>query len=172
MNSIWLFVTALPDRWYARRQARKTLSTPAAQAVRPPWLGDPRRCVTADCLLLGLAIATAAVCLVGTTGPARPLLVLASACLVPGAAALTRLPVKDHLEALVLAVSLGFSIEIVGALAMVWTGWWHPVGWALVVLITACIVLALDLRRNVATMRAYPGANRPPDSTHMPTTAQ
>lgn len=169
MNSIWLIITALPDRWHERRQAKRA---PSPAADRPPWLGDPRRCITADCLLLVLAIATAAVCLSGASGPGRPLLVLASACLVPGAAVLTLLPVKEHLEALALAVTLGISIETAGALAMVWTGWWHPVGWAVALGVTACLILALDLRRNVATVKGYPETSGRPDSAHMPTIGQ
>ncbi|HEV2973940.1 MAG TPA: hypothetical protein VGX69_02960 [Solirubrobacteraceae bacterium] len=119
---------------------------------RPRWLGDPRRCVTADCLLLALAAATVAVCLLDAHGAVRLLLVFAAACVIPGGAVLTRLPVEDVLEAFGLAVGLGFAIETVGALAMVWTGWWHPFGWAIVVGVGACATLVLDLRRNLATV--------------------
>jgi hypothetical protein len=115
-------------------------------------LGDPRRCVTADCLLLALAAATVAVCLLDAHGAVRLLLVFAAACVIPGGAVLTRLPVEDVLEAFGLAVGLGFAIETVGALAMVWTGWWHPFGWAIVVGVGACATLVLDLRRNLATV--------------------
>src|SRR6202042_804663 len=110
-----------------------------------------RRCVTADCLLLILAAATVAVCLVNTNSMVRPLLVLVAACLVPGGAILTRLPVEDLLEALALAVCLGFSIEAAGALAMVWTGWWHPFGWAIALVAAAGVMFVLDLRRIVVT---------------------
>jgi hypothetical protein len=117
------------------------------------WLGDPRRCVTADCALLVLALATVAVCLLSAHGPARLLLVLAGACLIPGGALLTRLPMEDVLEAVGLAVGLGFSIEAAGALVMVWTGWWHPYGWAIALVGAACVMFVLDLRRNLATVR-------------------
>ena len=130
-----------------------TGSSPVAvYGVQPRWLGDPRRCVTADCLLLVLAAAAVAVCLAGTHSIARLLLVLAAACLIPGGALLTRLPVEDELEALGLAVSLSFCIEAVGTLAMIWTGWWHPFGWALALVIAACVMLVLDLRRIVAAV--------------------
>lgn len=115
------------------------------------WLGDTRRCVAADCLLLSLAAATVAVCLLGTHSIARLLLVLAAACLVPGGALLTRLPVEDPLEAFGLAVGLGFTIEAIGTLAMIWTGWWHPLGWAIVLVSAACVMFLLDLRRIVVT---------------------
>jgi uncharacterized membrane protein len=135
-----------------QRQA-STGSPPLAADVQPCWLGDPRRCVTADCLLLVLAAATITVCVLDTHSITRLLLVLAAACLIPGSALLTRLPVEDVLEAFGLAVGLGFTIEAVGALAMVWTGWWHPFGWALALVTAACVVLVLDLRRNVVTVR-------------------
>jgi uncharacterized membrane protein len=117
------------------------------------WLGDPRRCVAADCLLLSLAAATIAVCLLAPDSIARLLLVLAAACLVPGSALLTRLPVEDPLEAFGLAVGLGFTIEAIGTLAMVWTGWWHPLEWAIVLVTAACGMFLLDLRRVAVTSR-------------------
>lgn len=115
------------------------------------WLGDPHRCATADCALLALAAITAAACLTGGAGVARPLLVALAACLIPGAALLTRLPAQDPLEALALMVTASLCIEAIGALVMIWTGWWHPVGWALILTAGAGAAFALDLRR-LATM--------------------
>jgi hypothetical protein len=123
------------------------------ERARPCWLGEPRRSALVDCLLLLLAVATVAICLADAHGVARLLLVLASACLLPGGALLTRLPMADPLEALGLAVAVGFCIEAAGALAMIWTGWWHPFGWALALVIAACAMFALDLRRSVAMVR-------------------
>jgi uncharacterized membrane protein len=127
-----------------------------ARTANPPrtaWLGDPRRSATADALLLVLAAATVAVCLLQSHGAARLLLVLAATCLIPGGALLTHLSVEDELEAFGLAVGLGITIEAFGALAMVWTGWWHPFGWAILLGALACAVLVVDLRRNIATVR-------------------
>lgn len=170
-SNIRLIITFLPDRWRARTQTQAKQTLPAAAismdsafasstdspittySAPSRWLGDPRRCVTADCLLLILAAATVAVCLVNTNNMVRPLLVLAAVCLVPGGAILTRLPVEDLLEALALAVCLGFSIEAAGALAMVWTGWWHPYGWAIALVTAAGVMFVLDLRRIVVTVR-------------------
>jgi hypothetical protein len=122
-------------------------------AVSARWLGSPRYCVIADCALLALAVAAVAVCLLSAHGAARLLLVLLGACLLPGGALLTRLPMEDALEAVALAVGVGFSIEAAGALMMVWTGWWHPYGWGLVLLGAACAMFVLDLRRNLAIVR-------------------
>ncbi|HEY5287846.1 MAG TPA: hypothetical protein VIJ50_12140 [Solirubrobacteraceae bacterium] len=120
---------------------------------RAGWLGDPRRCAGADAALLVLAAATVAVCLLQSHGAARLLLVLAAACLIPGGALLTRLPVEDALEAFGLAVGFGFTIEAFGALAMVWTSWWHPFGWAIILGAISCAVLTVDLRRNLVMVR-------------------
>lgn len=130
-----------------------TDSQVATHESRTGWLGDPRRCAIADGLLLVLAAATVAVCLLQSHGAARLLLVLAAACLIPGSALLTRLPVEDVVEACGLAIGLGFAIETAGALVMVWTGWWHPFGWAIVLGAVACAVLAIDLRHNLSISR-------------------
>jgi hypothetical protein len=175
-SSIWLTITFLPDRWRTRKQPEQPSPASAISMdgvsgrlagsatsmgskqvtvydAQPRWLGDPRRCFIADCLLLILAAVTVAVCLVDTHSIARLLLVLVAACLIPGSALLTRLPGEDVLEALGLAVGLGFCIEAAGALAMVWTGWWHPFGWALALVTAACVMFFLDLRRIVVPVR-------------------
>jgi hypothetical protein len=121
---------------------------------REGWPGGPRACLAADCALLVLGVATAALVATGTASAARVLLVLASACLIPGGALLTRLPVEDPLEALGVAIALGLTIEAAGALGMVWTGWWHPLGWGVVLLSLAGVLLVLDLRRGVSALRA------------------
>ncbi len=130
-----------------------TDSPAATSESRRGWLGDPRRCATADGLLLVLAAATVAVCLLQSHGAARLLLLLAAACLIPGGALLTRLPVEDVVEACGLAIGLGFAIETAGALVMVWTGWWHPFGWAIVLGAVSCAVLAIDLQHNLSVSR-------------------
>jgi hypothetical protein len=119
----------------------------APRGAHSGWLGDARSCAIGDLLLLALAGTTVAVCMAGPNGPLRLLLVLATACLVPGGALLTRLPAQDALTALGLAVGLGLCIETVGALAMIWTGVWHPVGAAGVLLTLTCAMLAADLLR-------------------------
>ncbi len=116
------------------------------------WPGESRKRAAADCLLLMLAFLTVVVCLSNVTNTGRPLLVLAATCLVPGGAVLTRLPTGDALEALGLAVGLSFCIETAGALAMVWTGWWHPFALATGLILVACVMLSLDLRRVVVTI--------------------
>jgi hypothetical protein len=86
--------------------------------------------------------------------------VLLAACLLPGAALLTRLSAEDAIERCALAISLGLCLEAAGALAMVWSGWWHPFLWASALLAGACLVLALDLARNLRAVEPGRGGHR------------
>lgn len=103
--------------------------------------------IRTDCSLLALGAAAVALSLLDVHGAARLLLVLAAACLVPGGALLTRLAVADAVEAVALAVALGFTVEAAGALAMAWSGWWHPFAYALALVGAASVLIVLDLRR-------------------------
>jgi uncharacterized membrane protein len=121
------------------------------------WMGERRRCAIADCVLLVLALVAVGVSALGGHGIVRLLVVLAATCVLPGSALLTRLPGADVLEVLSLAVGLSFTIGAACGLAMVWTGWWHPYGCALALAAGACVMLALDLRRNVDGLVAPEG---------------
>ena len=116
-------------------------------------MGQERLSAGVDCALLVLAVAESAVSVAKPHGVARLLLVLAAACLIPGSALLTRLAVEDLFEAVVIALGLGFCLEAAGATVMVWTGWWHPLAWALVLLVGSACVLLLDVRRIVVATR-------------------
>lgn len=175
-SGVWMLIAILTGRRRGRMVHEQPAPTPpiaidpvSAHSARPSepasspqtivvdssqrWLGDQRRCINADCVLLLLAAATVASLLLDAPSPIRLLLLLAAACLIPGSALLTLLPVEDPFEAFALAVGFGFTLETVGALAMVWTGWWHPYGWTIVLGALACVMLTLDLRRNLALIR-------------------
>jgi hypothetical protein len=94
--------------------------------------------------LHALATASIAVCVAGANGAFRLVLVFVTATLLPGAALLTRLGFDDALERCALAVGLSLGIEAAGSLAMVWTGWWHPEGWALVLVLCSCVLVGVD----------------------------
>jgi len=138
----------------APSSTQSVAATAPAQEEARGWLGDPRRSLVGDCSLLTLAIITVVVSVLATTSAAQLLLVLAAACLIPGAAVLTRLSVDDLLEGFTLAVALSFCIEAAGALAMAWASWWHPFVWAIVLVSLACVILLLDVRRMLVTLRA------------------
>jgi hypothetical protein len=136
----------------ARRasSAQAEPAEPAGGAARcGVWTGDLGRRTAIDCLLLALAATAIAVSVLGAGGTAPLLLVLGATCLVPGGALLTRLPADDLLSAFSLAVGLSFCIEATGALVMIWTGWWHPVGFSFAIVALASAMLVLDLRRSL-----------------------
>jgi hypothetical protein len=121
------------------------------------WVGSRKTCVLVDGLLLGLTATTVLSWAIGTHSPARIVLVLLTACLVPGAAVLTRLSVSDPLEGAALAVGIGLTLEAIGTLGMIWTGFWRPGGWASVLVAAASLVIGLDLRRNARSSGAAAG---------------
>lgn len=78
----------------------------------------------------------------------RPPIVLASALLVPGAAVLTRLEIEDPVVGGALAIALSIAIDVLGSLALVWTGWWHPGVLAVTLGAGATVLLVDDMRRS------------------------
>jgi hypothetical protein len=122
---------------------------PSDSAQEPMW-ADARARVAFDCLLIALVPATIAVSLLQAHGTARVLLALAAACLLPGGALLTRLSSDDPLSAFALAVALSLCVETIGALFMIWTGWWHPLGFSALIAGLSCLLLALDIRRSLS----------------------
>jgi hypothetical protein len=129
--------------------------SPARSAGAPSsWIDSPRTRLLCDGLLLALGAVTLAACLGRVNPTLRLLLILASACVLPGSALVARLGASDVLEAFVIAVTLGFCVQALGALAMAFTGWWHPFGWGLALLIGSSAILAWDLRRSLRSLRA------------------
>jgi uncharacterized membrane protein len=143
-NRIWLALTYLPDR-------RADSATPPSSQLF--WLGNPARAAVADLLLLLLAFAAVAVCIFTSGSHAGLVLVLMAGCLLPGSAFLTRLQVDNPVEGLGLAVTLSFSFEALGGLAMVWSGWWHPYVWSLALLTIALMLIAVDLSSALRALR-------------------
>jgi hypothetical protein len=115
-----------------------------------------RRRVLADCLLLALGAGALAASLAGGHSAGRLLLDLCAFCLLPGGAVLTRLECDGLVAAAALAVAISFCVEGAGALVMVWSGWWHPFGFALVLLLAAEAALAADLRQRLRARGATP----------------
>jgi hypothetical protein len=100
-------------------------------------------------MLLGLGCLAVTLCLLNASAPLRALGLLVAACLVPGGAMLTFLQVDGVTSLLAIAVSLSLSVEIAGSLAMVWTHWWHPIGFAVLIGTLAAILLIVDVALNV-----------------------
>jgi len=116
----------------------------------------PRRGVW-DCALLALAALAAASVAVHAPGAVRVTAVLVAACLLPGGALLTLLPGGEAPQTLGYAVGLGLAVETLGALAMIWSGFWHPVAWSILLGGAASCLLATDLRRQLTATSTRAG---------------
>ncbi len=110
----------------------------------PPPAGEDSHRLLIDAALL-LLIAGGAAAIAGAFGGARPFVVFVAACLVPGGALLTRLRVGDPAAAVGLAIGLSLGVEIVGSLALVWSGFWHPVLLAAVLGVGSTALIGSDL---------------------------
>jgi uncharacterized membrane protein len=98
----------------------------------------------ANLALAALALVDAA-CLANLFMPAgavRTIVTLLAALVLPGCAVLTHLPAVDLAQGAALMVGLSLTIEVAATLVMVWSGWWHPVEAATIMLDTVAIVLA------------------------------
>jgi hypothetical protein len=86
-------------------------------------------------------------------GAGRTIVTLLAALIVPGAAVMTRLPIADVSQGAALIVGMSLTIEVSATLVMVWSGWWHPVAAAIIIIGAAAIVLVIDWGRCVTGSR-------------------
>jgi hypothetical protein len=100
-----------------------------------------------DIALLALAGFAVLAVVIDLQGPARYFVVLPAALLLPGAAFVRFLNPAGLTAFLGLAVVLSLAIETVGAMILVWFGWWHPLVLGLVVATISSAVLVWDIRK-------------------------
>ena len=79
--------------------------------------------------------------------PVAAVLILTAAVALPGAAITLRLKWGDTVTAIAITVALGLAIDIFAALAMVWSGWWHPMAAAAIVGAVSALTLVCAVRR-------------------------
>jgi hypothetical protein len=116
-------------------------------------LGGPGWAVVVDALLIGLIMLAAVLRVADAPAAVRVPIVFLAASLAPGGAVLRLLPDGSRTSSLAVAVSLSLSIEIAGSLVMVWTGWWHPLLFAVVIGGLSAAVLMVDLSRRGRPLR-------------------
>lgn len=104
---------------------------------------------TTHTVLVAVTVTLAFLVLRGTDSPVRVLLAVPVAFLLPGAAALTRLPVDGTAEWVGLAVAISLAVDVLTSMVMVWSGWWHPAVLQFVVGLTCCAVLVHSLRADL-----------------------
>ena len=110
-------------------------------AARAELTAHPRTPRGVGALLLVVVAAVLADGL-GAPGTLRAGLTLAVVMFLPGYAVLSRMRFGDRASATAMTVAASFSVEILVALLMAWTGFWHPVVAAVVLGAASLIVLA------------------------------
>lgn len=123
--------------------------------VQAPQTSADDRATRANLEIAALALIAAA-CLMNLfmpAGGARMIVTLLAALVVPGAPLMIRLTVTDVVQGAALLVGMSLTIEVSATLAMVWSGWWHPVGAAIIMVGAAAVVLAVDWGRCVIGSR-------------------
>ena len=87
-------------------------------------------------------------------GLPRVLATVAFACLVPGGALVTRLPLREPDEILAMTVVLSLAILAAATLLMAWIGVWHPLRLAAGLGATSAVLLLRDLFGRLLPSRA------------------
>jgi uncharacterized membrane-anchored protein len=88
-------------------------------------------------------------------GPAQGLAIVMASMLVPGRAVAHLLRIDDPWAAFVLTVALSATFQALGAVLMVWTGLWHPRGFACVLLGISVASLLSRVRRKAPSAPAH-----------------
>lgn len=126
-------------------------STSPAVVVRPS--SDPQRARSGHQPFLpawvpaGLGLIAVVLILLGVDGPVRAVVVAAALLVVPG---LAMLPVGrlDPWAKAAMSVGVSLTVESLLALAMLWTGLWHPlVAGCLLLVVTSAALLVQNVRR-------------------------
>ncbi len=86
-------------------------------------------------------------------GAARPVLALVGCCVLPGAALLTLIPVRDFLTWALLAVLMSLAVLTLTSLVTLWAGLWEPLVLAGVLGAASVFLLGRDLRGVIRTPR-------------------
>jgi hypothetical protein len=144
-------------------ERREAPAAPAPSA--PPW--HP---TAASVLVSLLALVAVVLVLLGVASPVRAVVAAAAALTAPGLAVLPRRGRLDPWAAAGMVVVASMVIGVVVGLVSAWTGWWHPVGAGVaLLLVSAAVLVVRDLRgrrlRRVFTTRRLPavlGAVRRP----------
>jgi GT2 family glycosyltransferase len=115
--------------------------------VTPRWV---------DLGLAALIAAAVAVAVVPVPSSARILVTLLAACLVPGGALVRYLHFDFGASWLAMAAALSLAVETLASLALIWTGWWHPVPLAIGVGAISVLMIVFDWSRHRGAGPALP----------------
>lgn len=98
-----------------------------------------------DVALLALAALLVLTIALPGLGAMRPVLALAGCSLLPGAAVLTLIPVRDFLTWALLAVLMSLAVLTLTSLVTLWAGLWEPLVLAGVLGAASVLLLGRDL---------------------------
>lgn len=132
--------------------------------VPPPVIAYGGRArARADLLLVVVGIVALAVIFLGVSGPFRVGVAVAAYLVLPGWAFVRRWS-GLHLPALIALTIVGsMAIDALVSLIMVWAGFWHPTGAAVVLLSVSVVSIAVDYlgaRRTRRTVGRISGESR------------
>jgi len=106
---------------------------------------NPRARLFTDAALLGLAVLLAIAIAVPALTSVRPWFALLACALLPGAALLTLLPVRDLFTWCLVSILISLAVGTIASLIILWLGAWHPLALAGVLGGASIALLARDL---------------------------
>jgi uncharacterized membrane protein len=115
--------------------------------VNPRVTREPRLRSLICVAVLALTALAAVLVIADVTASIRPLVIFIAALAVPGTAIVLRLPEMDGIVALGLVVGFSLAVEVIVALALVWTRWWHPSAGAGAIAVVSAVLVLDELRR-------------------------
>lgn len=110
-----------------------------------------------DIAMLAVAGCATVMVAAGIEGPVRSVVVFAALILVPGAAVVPYLQIRELSQYLGLTIAFSLGVGVIGAMIMASLGWWHPVVLGALVAVASCVSLGCDVRhiaRSAAEVRA------------------
>jgi hypothetical protein len=99
-----------------------------------------------DIAMLAVAVCATVAVAVGLEGPLRSVVVFAALILVPGAAVVPYLQIRDLSQFLGLTIAFSLGVGVIGAMILASLGWWHPVVLGALVVVASCVSLGWDIR--------------------------
>ena len=106
---------------------------------------NPRARRLIDTALLALAVLLLIAIALPALAPVRPWLALAACALLPGAAVLTLLPVRDFFTWCLVSILISLAVGTLTSLVILWLGAWHPLTLAGLLGAASVLLIAKDL---------------------------
>jgi len=141
-SNVWRRMT---EQRVSMRDAEAGLKSPVA--VDRTW----------DMAAVGLGLLAIVLVVANVSGPIRGVVVFAAASSVPGWAVVSHLAVRELAARLCFTIVASLVIGTLLSLAMVWTGFWHPVPVTVALLVISVVSIAV-LRLKL--LRARRGRHR------------